>query len=80
VAASRNLQGFASEQTDFKDLEVWNQALQELFAHADDFSILLKMFDILTRFKVFGDTKALLELPREQRLLITGNNGETSGS
>jgi tetratricopeptide (TPR) repeat protein len=63
---------FASAQTDVKDLEVWNQALQELFAGAREFSILLKLFDVLTRFKVFGDTKALLELPREQRLLLRG--------
>jgi tetratricopeptide (TPR) repeat protein len=63
---------FASERDDVKDLEIWNQALQELFAGAEGFSILLKLFDVLTRFKVFGDTKALLELPREQRLLLVG--------
>ena len=35
--------------------------------------ILLKLFDVLTRFKVFDDKKALLELPREQRLLLMGD-------
>lgn len=69
---------FASEQTDFKDLEVWNRALQELFALEEGLSILLKLFDVLTRFKVLGDTKALLELPREQRLLLVGEKKEDS--
>ena len=71
---------FASEQTDFKDLEVWNQALQELFPRAEGFSILLKLFDVLTRFKVFGDTKALLGLPREQRLLLVGEKEDSLGT
>ncbi len=57
-------------------LQIWNSAIQELFAGEPSFSILLKLFDVLTRVKVFDDRKALLELPREQRLLIIGEKEE----
>jgi len=60
------------EREDIKVLQIWNSALQELFAKLDNFSILLKLFDVLTRVKVFNDKKALLELPWEQRTLLIG--------
>jgi tetratricopeptide (TPR) repeat protein len=68
--------GFAVNQKDAQGLEVWNAALGELFSQGERFSILLKIFDVLTRVKVFNDRKALLELPREQRLLLLGNRNE----
>ena len=55
---------------DLQHLKIWNSAIQELFAKELAFSILLKLFDVLTRVKVSNDRKALLELPREQRLLL----------
>ena len=57
---------------DIEELPTWNTALHELFPTEEKFSILLKLFDVLTRVRVFGDRKALLELPREQRLLLVG--------
>jgi tetratricopeptide (TPR) repeat protein len=68
--------------TNFKErehievLEVWNFALKELFANQKRFSILLKLFDVLTRVRVSNDRKALLELPREQRLLLVPEGQE----
>jgi len=64
--ASRNFK----VRGDLEDLQIWNSALRELFSGQEKFSILLKLFDVLTRVKVFKDRKALLELPREQRLLL----------
>jgi hypothetical protein len=70
--------GIATRQLDKEEaksidqLQTWNTALRELFSTEQKFSILLKLFDVLTRFKVFNDKKALLELPREQRLLLMG--------
>ena len=55
---------------DMTDLKTWNSALKESFANRKRFSILLKLFDVLTRMRAFNDRKALLELPREQRLLL----------
>lgn len=57
-------------------LRIWNSAIQELFTEQQDFSILSKLFDVLTRVKVSDDRKALLELPREQRLLLVGEKEE----
>jgi tetratricopeptide (TPR) repeat protein len=51
-------------------LQIWNAALHKLFVSEPEFSILLKLFDVLTRVKALNDRKALLELPREQRLLL----------
>jgi len=61
---------------DLKDLGTWNSAIQELFANESSLLILLKLFDVLTRVKVFNDRKALLELPREQRLLLVSEKEE----
>jgi hypothetical protein len=47
-----------------------------LFADQKDFSILVKLFDVIARVKILGDRKALLELPREQRLLLIGEKDE----
>lgn len=57
---------------DIEEVPIWNAALHELFSTEEEFSILLKLFDVLTRVRAFGDEKALLELPREQRLLLVG--------
>lgn len=61
---------------EFEQLRIWNSTLQELFTAQKSFSILLKLFDVLTRVKLFDDRKALLELPREQRLLLIGEESE----
>ncbi len=58
------------------ELRIWNSAIQEMFVNQNNFSILLKLFDVLMRVKVLDDRKALLELPREQRLLIVGEKEE----
>jgi len=73
------LASFAKEfgtREELDDLQVWNSAIQELFADHKEFSILSKLFDVLTKVKVFDDRKALLELPREQRLLIISEKEE----
>jgi tetratricopeptide (TPR) repeat protein len=67
------------DQLQIGDLPIWNSALRELFADQEQFAILLSLFDVLTRVKVFGDKKALLELPREQRLLLIGRDEESLG-
>ncbi|HXP70969.1 MAG TPA: tetratricopeptide repeat protein [Candidatus Dormibacteraeota bacterium] len=69
------MKDFESEE-ELKDLSTWNMALNELFAGQERFSILLNFLDVLTRVKVFDDRKALLGLPREQRLLIIGEKRE----
>jgi Flp pilus assembly protein TadD len=61
-------------------LQIWNDALHELFADQQQFSILLTLFEVLTRVKVHGDRKALLELPREQRLLLIGRDEDSLGT
>lgn len=68
------------EEADLKQLKVWNSALHELFGNRKRFSLLLKLFDVLTRVKTLNDKKALLELPREQRLLLTGESEDESFS
>jgi len=67
---------FAAQQKETEGLNAWNAALCELFSNDESFSILLQLFDVLTRVKVLNDRKALLELPREQRLLLLGNINE----
>jgi tetratricopeptide (TPR) repeat protein len=64
------------EPDDIADLLIWNSTLKELFANQKHFSILLNLFDVLTRIKALNDRKALLELPREQRLLLVGEKDE----
>lgn len=66
----------AASREQLDDLSVWNLALKELFSDQARFAILLKFLDILTRVKILDDRKALLELPREQRLLIIGEEKE----
>jgi len=78
-AFAGGLTEFASDAAARKDAEgmdVWNSALRELLTDQEPFSILLKLFDVLTRVKVYNDKKALLELPREQRLLLVGEKEE----
>lgn len=72
--------GYAAEKfvtgEALESLRIWNSVLQELLGQDSDFSILLKLFDVLARVRVENDRKALLELPREQRLLIIGSKNE----
>jgi tetratricopeptide (TPR) repeat protein len=65
---------------DTEELPIWNAALHELFSTEEKFSILLKLFEVLTRLRVFDDKKALLELPREQRLLLIGKDEASLGT
>jgi len=79
VGSLTELASFAKDfgtREELDNLQVWNSAMQELFADQKDFSILSKLFDVLTKVKVFDDRKALLELPREQRLLIINEKEE----
>jgi len=71
-----NLVASSDEKENIDGLQIWNSALRELFAGQQRFSILLNLFDVLTRVKVFNDRKSLLELPREQRLLLVGEKRE----
>lgn len=65
-----------NESGDLEALPSWNAALHELFAGEQQFSLVLVLFDVLTRWKVSRDTKALLDLPLEQRLLLVGKDIE----
>jgi tetratricopeptide (TPR) repeat protein len=66
----------ATSLEDLENLKAWNLALKELFSGQERFAILLKFFDVLARVKILDDRKALLELPREQRLLVIGEKKE----
>jgi hypothetical protein len=48
----------------------WLGAISELFSHDPRFEILIKVFDVMVRYKESGDEKILLELPLEQRRLL----------
>ncbi len=74
VAGLTELVSYASREVDVEGIDIWNSALSELFTDRELFSIVLKVFGVLTRVKLFGDTKALLELPLEQRLLLAGRD------
>ena len=65
---------FVASKKDTSDLDTWNSAMRELFEGLEEFAMLLRLFDVLTRVKVLNDRKALLELPREQRLLLISEN------
>jgi tetratricopeptide (TPR) repeat protein len=52
------------------DLRKWLNAISWLFATDPPFEILIKLFDVMLRYKESGDEKILLELPLEQRQLL----------
>jgi len=51
-------------------LRRWFEAISRLFSADAHFEILIKMFDVLVRYKESHDEKVLLELPLEQRRLL----------
>jgi tetratricopeptide (TPR) repeat protein len=52
------------------DLRKWLDAITWLFLTDPPFEILIKLFDVMLRYKESGDEKILLELPLEQRQLL----------
>lgn len=56
--------------SDVSSLRKWNDILSGLFKAQPRFAILLKMFDVMVRYKESSDKKVLLELPLEQRSLL----------
>lgn len=51
-------------------LRRWFQAISRLFSADPHFEILIKVFDVMVRYKESQDEKVLLELPLEQRQLL----------
>jgi tetratricopeptide (TPR) repeat protein len=66
---------FASKEftgnKDLEELKTWSSVLQDLFSGQEEFSIPLKLLEVIIRVRIDKDKKALLELPLEQRLLLT---------
>ena len=52
------------------DLRKWLNAIAWLFVADPPFEILIRLFDVMVRYKESGDEKVLLELPLEQRQLL----------
>lgn len=52
-------------------LRDWNDAISKAFHHERKFAMVLKIFDVITRYKESNDERVLLELPLEQRSLLT---------
>ena len=57
-------------ETDPERLKAWRQVITELFSGDPRFGMLLKMFDVMARYRESGDRRVLLELPLEQRRLV----------
>ena len=51
-------------------LRRWFEAMSRLFSADPHFEILIKVFDVMVRYKESHDEKVLLELPLEQRRLL----------
>jgi tetratricopeptide (TPR) repeat protein len=51
-------------------LRRWFEAISRLFSADPHFQILIKVFDVIVRYKESQDEKVLLELPLEQRRLL----------
>jgi len=52
-------------------LRVWNSTISDLFKDQPRFAIVTNVFDVMVRYKESGDEKVLLELPLEQRKLLS---------
>ena len=65
---------YASEEfhkvEEFKELEIWQAALQELYGGQEEYAMLIQLLNALIDFKQGGGLRALLSLPLEERRLI----------
>ncbi len=67
-----------SERRDVPQLRTWFEVISKLFAGDPCFEIVIKVFDVMVRYKEFGDEKVLLELPLEQRQLLLSDDAGAS--
>jgi tetratricopeptide (TPR) repeat protein len=51
-------------------LRTWSEVISKLFSGDRRFEIVIKVFDVMVRYKESGDERVLLELPLEQRQLL----------
>jgi tetratricopeptide (TPR) repeat protein len=74
--------GFAAEMTksieEIRELEVWENALKELFEDRPEYQMLLQVLGVLLQFKKGGGLRVLLSLPLEQRRLLVTEEEEES--
>ena len=66
----------ASKHADASDvpwLKLWRDALAEQFGSQTEYELVIKVFDVLARYKESRDERVLLELPLEQRALLAAD-------
>jgi tetratricopeptide (TPR) repeat protein len=76
--------GYAADKTtssdEIQELEIWQQALKELFAGILDYEMFGRLLDVLIQFKKGAGLRVLLSVPLEQRrLLITEEEEQALG-
>ena len=59
-----------AETNETPQLRTWSAAISRLFSGDRRFEIVIKVFDVMVRYKESGDEKVLLELPLEERQLL----------
>jgi hypothetical protein len=59
-----------AEADEAPQLRRWSEAISKLFTGDPHFAILIKVFNVIVRYKESQDEKVLLELPLEQRQLL----------
>ena len=59
-----------AETHEAPQLRNWLEPISRLFSGDPQFEILIKVFDVMVRYKESGDERVLLELPLEQRQLL----------
>jgi tetratricopeptide (TPR) repeat protein len=90
--------GFAYQEAEDSDLPLlrrWSEILKRLFGEEARFSTVLRVFDVMVRYRQSRDERVLLELPLEERSLLqqkddkpktgvrsldNGTSGEVAGS
>jgi len=75
---------YASEETttplQIRRLEVWRDALSELYGDTSDYQLVIQLLDVLLQFKKGAGLRVLLSIPLEQRrLLITEEQEQALG-
>jgi hypothetical protein len=56
---------------EFPQLRVWYEEISDLFKDQPRFEIVVKVFDVMVRYKESGDERRLLEFPLEQGTLLS---------
>ena len=74
LAAFANHAHSIAEAHEAPRLRTWLEVISGLFSGEPQFEILIKVFDVMVRYKESGDEKVLLELPLEQRQLLESEN------